>query len=194
MAGKPEAGTLDLMSDRMFLALELGDEARHAVAAHLQSSLGGKKLPGKPVPPENWHITMRFLGPTKAVERDAILAHLDQHVMVEPFRIRFTEFGGFPREEKASVLWLGIDGDLDSLSALAMECETAAQSAGMEPEGRPFHPHLTLSRIRPPFDIRTLAEQFPPARIVQDVSEVTLYRSVFGSGPVRYEAVERVSL
>ncbi len=194
MAGEPEAGTLDLMQERMFLAVALGDEARHAIAAHLQSSLDGGKLPGKRVPPGNWHITLRFLGPTAAVQCDAVLAHLDQHLMVEPFRIRFTELGGFPREAKASVLWLGIDGALESLSALAAECETAAQAAGLEPEGRPFHPHLTLSRIRPPVDIRPLVDQFPAAKIALDVEEVTLYRSVLGGGLARYEVVERVLL
>lgn len=182
------------MAERMFLAVALDDSVRHALATHLQTSRGGGRLPGKVVPAENWHLTLRFLGPTTAARRDSILAHLDQHLMVEPFRIRFTELGGFPKESKASVLWLGLDGAVESLVGLATECEAAAQTAGLEPEGRPFHPHLTLSRIRPPYDIRTLVEQFPPAKIALDVAEVTLYRSVLGNGPARYEVVERVAL
>ncbi len=182
------------MPERMFLAVALDDDKRHAIATHLEDSLEGDYLPGRPVRPENWHITLRFLGATSAVQQDAILAHLDQHLMIEPFRIRFGSLGGFPKESKASVLWLGVDGDLEALSGIAGECETAAQAAGLEPEGRPFHPHLTLSRIRPPYDIGRLLASFPPAKIALDVEEVTLYRSVLGNGPTRYEVIERVSL
>ncbi|MFW2383780.1 MAG: RNA 2',3'-cyclic phosphodiesterase [Acidimicrobiales bacterium] len=182
------------MPERMFLAAGLDDDTRHALATHLEASLDGDYLPGRPVPPENWHVTLRFLGPTEARQRDAIVAHLDQHLLVEPFRIRLTQLGGFPKESKASVLWLGLGGAIESLAAVATECEAAAQAAGMEPEGRPFHPHLTISRIRPPFDIRALVDAVPPAKIALDVREVILYRSVLGHGPAKYEVVERVSL
>jgi 2'-5' RNA ligase len=180
--------------DRMFLAVELSDDARHALATHLESSLEGERLPGRPVRPENWHLTLRFLGATGAIQRDTVLAHLDQHVVVEPFRIRFMGMGGFPRESKASVLWLGIAGDTDALAGLAATCEEAAQAAGFEPEGRPFHPHLTVSRIRPPLDIRALVDRVEPSRVVCDIEVVTLYRSVLGRGPVQYEVVDRVAL
>ena len=182
------------MSDRLFLAVALDDDTRHAIATYIESSLDGDYMPGRPVLPENWHITLRFLGETSAAQSDQILAHLDQHLMVEPFRIRFGELGGFPKQSKASVLWLGVTGAVESLAAVADECETAAQRAGFEPEGRPFHPHLTLSRIRPPLDIRDMVEQFPAAKIRLDVSEVTLLRSNLNQRPVRYDVVDRISL
>ena len=180
--------------DRMFLAVELDDDARHALATHLEMSLDGELLPGRPVRPQNWHLTLRFLGPTSALERDRVLAHLDQHLTVEPFRIRFAGLGGFPREAKASVLWIGLAGDVEALEAVAAICENAAQEAGFEPEGRPFHPHLTLSRIRPPIDVRPLVDQVKPSRVVHDVTAVTLYRSMFGQEPAQYEVVDRVTL
>ncbi|MEA2002479.1 MAG: RNA 2',3'-cyclic phosphodiesterase [Actinomycetota bacterium] len=182
--------------DRIFLAVALDDTARHAIATHLETSLKGEKaaVPGKKVPPENWHITLRFLGPSSAVQRDRIVADLDQHLMVDPFRIRFTELGGFPRESKASVLWMGVAGAVDSLVALAEACETAAQGAHFESEGRPFHPHLTLARVRPPTDIRPLVDLVPPARVTLEVTAVTLYRSILGQGPARYEVVDTIDL
>jgi 2'-5' RNA ligase len=178
----------------MFLAVELDDESRHALATHLESSLDGEYLPGKPVRPENWHITLRFLGGTNATQRDKVLAHLDQHLVVEPFRIRFEGLGGFPRESKASVLWIGVGGEVAALENVAAICETAAQDAGFEPEGRPFHPHLTLSRIRPPTDIRPLIDRIEPAGVKADVRAVTLYRSVLWKDLAQYEVVDRVVL
>ena len=182
------------MAERMFLAVSLAEDNRHAVAAHLDRLLDGGRIPGKKVPAENWHITLRFLGLSEQAEAEQVLAHLDEHLMVEPFRVRLAELGAFPKEQKASVLWMGIAGDVEPLQALAADCETAARHAGFEPEGRPFHPHLTLSRIRPPVDVRQLIDSVPPARVSVDVQEVTLYRSLLGSGPARYEIVDRVAL
>jgi 2'-5' RNA ligase len=182
------------VSDRMFLAVDLDDETRHALGTHVESSLDGGLLPGRPVPLQNWHITLRFLGPTEDTQRDKVLAHLDQHLVVEPFRIRFTGLGGFPRQARASVLWMGLEGDVTELEKAAAICETAAEEAGFEPEGRPFHPHVTLSRIRPPVDIRPLVDQVEPAGVVSNVRAVTLFRSILGRGAARYEVVEKVEL
>jgi 2'-5' RNA ligase len=194
VAREPEAGTVGVTGDRLFLGIELDDETRHEIAAHLDAALDGRRLPGKTIPIANWHLTLRFLGPTTAVQRDRILANLDQQLAVEPFRVRFGELGGFPRRSRASVLWLGVEGDTDRLDAVAAVCDDAAVDAGFEMEGRPFHPHLTLARIRPPVDIRPFAEAVPPARITLEVSSVTLFRSVLGNGPARYESVDRVEL
>ena len=182
------------MPERMFVAVALGDQTRHALAAHLVAALGGDRLPGKPVPVDNWHITLRFLGATSTLQAETILAHLDDHLARQPFRVRLMGLGGFPREQKASVLWVGVDGQVESLTEIAAECETAAQRAGLEPEGRPFHPHLTLSRIRPPLDIRPLIAEVEPFRLPMTVTEITLYRSVLGGGPARYEVVDSVPL
>lgn len=182
------------MSERMFLAIALDDEIRHDLAARLDRALDGRRLPGKPVPVGSWHITLRFLGATSPVQAEQILAHLDDHLGLDPFRVRFTGLGGFPRESRASVLWVGLDGDVESLVKVAEECEVAAERAGFEPEGRPFHAHLTLSRIRPPVDVRPLVDEVDPFRVTLTVSEVTLYRSILGRGPARYEVVDSISL
>ena len=137
---------------------------------------------------------MRFLGATSAQQRDRVLAYLDEHLVVKPFRISFTGLGAFPRESKASVLWIGAAGSIEQLVSAAAICEESAVAAGFEPEGRPFHAHLTLSRIRPPHDVRPLVDLVEPVGVNLDVAAVTLYRSVLGGGPARYEVVERVEL
>lgn len=194
VARSAAVGTLDLMAERMFLAVALDDQTRHGLAAGLEEALDGRRLPGKPVPVENWHVTLRFLGSTTTVLAEQILAHLDDHLAVAPFRVRLAGLGGFPRESRASVLRVGLDGDLESLGVIAEECEIAAERAGFEPEGRPFHAHLTLSRIRPPVDIRDLVDEVKPFHLPITVSEVRLYRSTLGRGPARYEVVDSVSL
>jgi 2'-5' RNA ligase len=182
------------MPERMFLAVALDEETRHGLAARLDRALDGRRLPGRSVPVANWHITLRFLGDTSAVQAETILAHLDDHLAVTPFRLRFAGLGGFPRQSRASVLWIGVDGDVESLDAVAVECEAAAERAGFEPEGRPFHGHLTLSRMRPPVDVRDLVDGVAPFGLTMAVTDVTLYRSILGRGPARYEVVDSVEL
>lgn len=194
MARPTPTGPLDLIAERMFLAVALDEESRHALASHLLHELDGAGLPGKAVPPQNWHLTLRFLGPTEPARAERVLALLDERIAVKPFRLRLGELGAFPSPRKASVLWLGVGGDTGSLEAVAAECEAAAVGAGFEPEGRPFHPHLTLSRIRPPRDVGYLCDRVPAAGIRFDVGQVTLFRSVLGSGPARYEVVDGVEL
>lgn len=178
----------------MFLAVALDNTCRRAIAAHLESSLDAQRLPGREVPPENWHITLRFLGMASQAQRHRVMAELDRHLMVEPFWLRIDGLGAFPRESRASALWAGVAGDTDSLAAVAEACETAAQRAGFEPQTRPFRPHVTLSRIRPAVDVRALVDRAPDASVSLRVAEVTLYRSLLGSGPARYEALEARAL
>ena len=195
MDRRAEVGAVGVTAaERMFLAVDLDDEIRHALGTRLEASLDGGLLPGRPVPLENWHVTLRFLGPTDDVQRDRVLAHLDQHLVVEPFRLRFGGLGGFPRQARASVLWMGLEGDVATLEKTAAICETAAVEAGFEPEGRPFHAHVTLSRIRPPVDVRSVVDQVEPAGVGWDVRAVTLFRSILGKGPARYEVVETIEL
>jgi 2'-5' RNA ligase len=179
---------------RLFLAVALPDDVRHGVAARLREHLGDRRMPGKPVAIENWHITLRFLGSATPMQRDSVLAHLDQHIQTGPFRMRFACLGAFPRPSRASTLWVGVATGADGLAALAADCETAADAAGFEPEGRPFHPHLTIARIRPPESVRSLIDGESIA-VTMDVAAVTMYRSILAGGrPVRYEAVETVEL
>jgi len=46
----------------------------------------------------------------------------------------------------------------DDLSDLAAAVDAAADRAGLGSEERPFVPHLTISRVRPPEDVRRLTE------------------------------------
>ena len=66
---------------------------------------------------------------------------------------------------------------------------------GSHPDDRPFSPHLTLSRIRPPQNVRPLVEAMPSLGVRQLVNRVVVYRSHLGGRrPARYEELERFPL
>jgi 2'-5' RNA ligase len=83
---------------------------------------------------------------------------------------------------------------VDALRALAAAVEAAAVHAGFAAEPKPFAAHLTLARVQPPANVRPLLAQVPPFAGTMRVGEVVLFRSHLGSGPPRYEAVERFAL
>jgi 2'-5' RNA ligase len=179
---------------RLFVAVPLTDDVRAALAAHLMESTGGRPLPGKPVPPANWHITLRFLGKTDSVAYDRLVAGLANAGLGKASPLSFGNLGAFPRPARATVLWLGVERGSERLGDLAAAAEDAAQQAGFGPEDRPFHSHLTLSRIRPHQDVRPLIEGVAPFPMSMPIERVVVYRSHLGRGGARYEELESFTL
>jgi len=179
---------------RLFLGVEPPAGARRALEAHLREALGGRGLPGRAVAPANWHLTLRFLGETPPERRAALVRALEEADPGPGFTLGFGGLGAFPRPARAAVLWLGVEEGTSALGALAGVAEAAAQRAGFPAETRPFSPHLTLSRIRPPRDVGSIVERVPAFLGRIPVEEMVLYRSHPGPGGVRYEAVGRFPL
>jgi len=177
----------------MFLAVAVDGETRALLRAHLEAN-GLDTWPGRIVPPDNWHLTLRFLGWTTGVQRDQVVRSLDEAQLPSAFRIRFGPLGAFPKPRRATVTWLGLRSGGDDIERLAAACEAAALAAGFESEDRPFHAHLTLSRVRPPVDLTERLAQFPPFDAAMRVGAVTLYESHLSRGGARYEVVDAVAL
>ena len=174
---------------RCFIALPLSAEERTAV----DGWRAGLDLPGRPVPPDKLHVTLRFVGKADPSGRDRIAAELDRADLGGPFSFRVGGVGGFPKVRKATVAWAALENDGGGAARLAEAVEEAVAAAGFGAEERPFRGHLTLARIRPPGDLRRAAS-LPPARIRVRAAEVVLYRSRTGSGPAVYEPLERFLL
>lgn len=179
--------------ERLFLAVALDDEVRAGLRAHLVDN-GGDLIPGRHVTPANWHITLRFLGRSAPVQRDRVMGYLDGELGGGSFPMRFGGLGAFPRPPKATVVWLAVTEGAERLVDIAATCEEAAQVAGFFPEERPFHPHLTLSRVRPPEDVGVLTGGFSPYQGRLLVDRVTLFESILGRGPARYSVIEEFRL
>lgn len=157
----------------------------------LAEHLSGWNLPGKVVPPANWHLTVRFLGGVDETRREILLALLDQADLGGPFQIQLGPMGAFPRPAKAAVVWLGLSAGAGAHTELNLICEDAVQTAGLQAEERPYAPHLTLSRLRPPEDVSEPVASYQPVPFRWQATELVLYAS--RSGPV-YHPLERFAL
>jgi 2'-5' RNA ligase len=179
---------------RVFLAVDLPEAERRLLAAVVAEWTGGKPLPGRPVPPESWHLTLRFVGWVSPVEYDRLLAGVAALDLGRRFRVGIGTAGAFPNPRRATVLWLDVlEGGL-GLTRLAEQVEEVVEAIGFEPEGRPYRPHLTISRIRPDQDVRGLLERYPAGTVEFAAEAVTLFESHLGRGGARYEALERFAL
>jgi 2'-5' RNA ligase len=170
---------------RLFTALEI---PRH-VAESLSMMRGG--LPGaRWIDPENYHLTLRFIGDIDdALARD--IAGLLGRVQRRPFELRLdglSSFGGRkPRALVASVT------AVPQLLELQAEHERLLQRLGLEPEGRKYIPHVTLARLRDTSswqvaDYLSARGHFRSASF--EVSRFVLFssRSSVGGGPYVVEA------
>jgi 2'-5' RNA ligase len=92
---------------------------------------------------EQLHITLRFVG---EVERPVAndLADALTRLQAAPFTLRIAGAGRF-EQRNSGALWAGLEPK-PPLAALAAKVERVCQSAGLEPERRAFHPHITLAR------------------------------------------------
>jgi 2'-5' RNA ligase len=177
-----------------FLAVDLQGEERHRLATVLGDSDVSDRLPGRRVPIANWHVTLRFLGEVSDVQAETLLARLDETLPEGSGKTWLDGIGAFPKPSRASVAFCSVDDPGGLLGVLAAVCDEAAVDVGLEPEDRPFVPHLTISRIRPPTDLRQVIERVEFQRIAIDVTSVTLMRTRSVRGGVEYDRVDRLKL
>lgn len=168
-------------SGRVFAAVVPSAEVILALADRLSSL----EIPGKPVPPPNWHVTLRFVGRVDDVTYDRWLGALDQ-VTSRPVRIGLRGLGAFPHPPRATVLWAGVDAP--GIDDLAGVVEEATQIAGLPAEERPFRPHLTLARIRPPEDVRAVLERGRRIPMLSWMADAFHVMSAVGSRYVVHES------
>ena len=133
---------------RAFLAMELPDAVRGALQNEVRR-LRGAGARASWVGPEQMHLTLRFLGDITESQRTSLSRQLERICAdYEPVRLAVSGLGAFPNPRRPSVVWAGVRLMAGELNALQWAMETAVRASGLAPEGKPFHPHITLARIR----------------------------------------------
>ena len=129
---------------RLFFALSPPPRVRRRIAA-LQAEL---KLAGRPEAPNRVHLTLAFLGEVPEEDLNAVIGTATA-CRLPACRLRLDRLGWFPR---ARVAWLGCTDTPPALGQFQAELSGALKQAGLRPDRRRWHPHLTLYRkLRTPF-------------------------------------------
>jgi 2'-5' RNA ligase len=151
---------------RLFVALGLPPDLRGEVS-RLSGGIPGAKW----VPPENYHLTLRFIGEIenwRAQEVDDALAA----VRGTAFELSLAGLGTFEKAGRIHALWVGAARS-EALAHLQAKVETALQRIGLPPERKKFSPHVTIART----------ERAPPEKVIAFVQAHNLFRAA----PVRVE-------
>jgi 2'-5' RNA ligase len=129
------------VSKRLFVALELPLPTRERLAG-LDPEIRGVRW----VTAEQIHLTMSFLGEVEADAEERLRDALAK-VRVGSFFLPLTGVGVFGGE-RPTVVWAGVGKGHPHLFALHKRIQDQILRAGLEPDLRPFHPHVTLGRAR----------------------------------------------
>jgi RNA 2',3'-cyclic 3'-phosphodiesterase len=167
---------------RLFVGLDLPP----AVVSHLEQLL--KRLrPTASIhwsPPENLHITTKFIGEWPEDRLDELKAALTTVDPRPDISIHIRQVGFFPNPHSPRVFWCGIDAP--GLDALAAATDRATASLGIPAETRAFSPHLTLARIKERLNLQPLREAIAALPSLDfgafEVDRFFLYRSQPGRG------------
>ena len=136
------------MGLRTFLAIDLPSSLQSTIGQNVRTVQ--RALPGLSwSKPENLHVNLKFLGDTTESQVDLIRRAVEPAIShVSPFVVELKGFGVFPDRRSPRVLWIGLGGALDSLTALAECVGNAVVPLGFPQEDRPFRPHLTVARVK----------------------------------------------
>ncbi len=133
---------------RSFLAIEVSPEVRQRIG-RIQERLGMYLKGIRWTHPEGIHLTLKFFGDIYERDIAAIAGAVEGRAAAEaPVNLRAGGLGAFPNADRARVLWIGLDGDLERLSRLQRDLDGAFEGLGYPREKRSFKPHLTLGRAR----------------------------------------------
>ncbi len=125
---------------RLFFALtpppELAQAFNHMAVSDLQDCRG------RPLRPDQIHLTLRFIGPVDN-HTTACLSQAAESISLPRFELRFDILGYWSRPR---VVWSMPSQIPATLSTLAAELEQICVHCGLAPEKRAYVPHLTLLR------------------------------------------------
>ncbi|MGA9191944.1 MAG: RNA 2',3'-cyclic phosphodiesterase [Anaerolineales bacterium] len=188
---------------RAFLASRLPDALRAKLA--LQIDMLTEFVPPETVRwvrPENIHLTLKFLGEISSDEAQLVVDSAGPIAAgCRPFDLSASGLGVFPNPKRPRVIWVGVSGAEEGVTALNRELESALAGVGFDREGRGFHPHLTLGRTRRGLrrlDLKALAEALARASVGDlgqwRVETLALMRSELRPEGPRYSVVASLPL
>jgi 2'-5' RNA ligase len=184
------------MSKRLFIGFPVSiPDSLGAALKKLRIGADKREIELEWTPPENFHVTLCFLGATPA-DRLPEVAHLISSVCRghSPFETTLKGLGGFPDEHHLRVLWVGVRKSRP-LSGLQADLAEAMTSLGYKLEDRDYVPHLTIARTRKSRSGKDLISPYVRTTFGDlRIDNVALYESVMHGARPHYEILETFSL
>lgn len=171
---------------RTFIAVDVSTGAIAKLQNEIMSAAGWSPKDIKAVEPQNFHFTLIFLGEKSDSDVDRIKTKMAE-IQFEPFTLKYTGVGAFPKPASARVVWMGVDQEGgQKLAELANNVIAKMAELGFSAD-RPFSPHMTIFRAKGrPVQIANITTKYQGRAFGSDlVDRVHLKKSdLTPSGPV----------
>jgi len=179
---------------RAFVAVPPGAALREALG-HTRASLEDTAFSAglRWVPPENLHLTLRFLAEVALADLPLLVSTLRETLReTQRFEVPVGEITLFPSLRRPRALATVFPAH-EALAALAARVEEAVRDSGLPGKEQRFRPHITLARFRRGQRATPLPRlHLPAARL--EVHALHLVRSVLGPSGAHYTTLENFEL
>jgi 2'-5' RNA ligase len=175
---------------RLFVAIDIPDRIKDDITATYVA------LPGaRWVDEAHLHCTLRFIGEVPGDVAGRVENAL-RSVTGPSFVLAMKAVGFFPPRREPRILWAGF-AENGELLRLQSRIERSLTSAGIEPDGRNFHPHVTVARLNgtpPPKAARYVTHNSLFSTEQFSVSAFHLYESFLRKEGAHHEKVASYNL
>jgi len=135
---------------RAFIAIKLDSAILEKVAfvcEQIQKKVTSRSI--RWVKTNQIHLTLRFLGDVPNTQIPFLLEKLKPiSKEIAAFKLGLGALGSFPEYRNPRIIWIGLKGDLSSLSQVYQRVAELSAGFGAHAEDKAFKPHLTLARIK----------------------------------------------
>ncbi len=130
------------MTKRLFVAIDLPESTRQLLAS-LDPQIRGVRW----IDPAQMHLTLAFFGDV-ADDIDLALREKLSAIQFSAFFLPVAGVGMFSAKGAPKIIWIGVGKAHPHLFQIYKRVQEAALAVGLEPELRPWHPHITIARCR----------------------------------------------
>lgn len=132
-----------MKSDRFFVAISLPEPLRKELV-DLDPKISGVRW----APMDQMHLTLGFFAHVSA-EIDPLFREKLLAIEFRSFFLPIKGIGTFPPKGAPKIIWVGVGSGHPHLFQIHKRVQEAAIAVGLEPDLRPWHPHVTLARCQP---------------------------------------------
>jgi RNA 2',3'-cyclic 3'-phosphodiesterase len=130
------------VAKRLFVAIDLSESTKQFLV-DLDPQIRGVRW----TEAAQMHLTLGFFGDVSEYG-DLVLREKLSGIEFGAFVLPITGVGTFPPKGPPKIIWIGVGRGHPHLFQVHKRVQEAVLAAGIEPELRPWHPHITIARCR----------------------------------------------
>lgn len=177
------------MKKRLFIAIDL-PKGLKARITKLQNILKTEIPSASWVKPENIHLTLIYLGNTDYNQIPEIISSLAK-LKDDAFEISFSSVGGFPNQNRAEIIFLGIRESI-ALKYLHEKIKKRLKKLNLRIDDKIYVPHLTIARLKRPKKLIEIRAATDMGNFL--AKEFILYESELFPGGPKHSAIKKFLL